>query len=221
MTGRALPGVFKRSDPLAPCDKVGDRYKHECFINHSGWLMNGCAQATSARNERYAWRTKGKFRSACLQSIGLMVTNPVWQAQLSRNAGQEVAERRSPGSSAPASRPRAAQTVWSPASTTSRTSTSSKADRQKAFCADVTGRAPRTRATERIGVNLLSRTKDERHACARAARLSVRRRRPLPARSRGSRMIVQGRPAPRRLRARSSAAEGTATATPRAEATTS
>ncbi len=32
---------------------------------------------------------KGKQRTACMQSIGLMVTNPVWQAQLSRDAGKK------------------------------------------------------------------------------------------------------------------------------------
>ena len=81
MTGRALPGVFKRSDPLAPCDKVADRYKHECFINHSGWLMT-VAHNDIRKGTRYCLQVKGRFRSACLQSIGLMVTNPVWQTAL-------------------------------------------------------------------------------------------------------------------------------------------
>jgi hypothetical protein len=81
MTNRALPGVFKRSDPLAPCDKVGDRYKHECFINHSGWLMT-VAHNNVFKGTRYCLKAKGKFKSSCLQSIGLMVTNPVWQTTL-------------------------------------------------------------------------------------------------------------------------------------------
>ena len=42
MQGRALPGYFKKSDPLSPCDKVGNRYKHECFINHAGLADDGC-----------------------------------------------------------------------------------------------------------------------------------------------------------------------------------
>jgi len=81
MTNRALPGVFKRSDPLAPCDKVGDRYKHECFINHSGWLMT-VAHNNVSKGTRYCLKAKGRFKSSCLQSIGLMVTNPVWQTTL-------------------------------------------------------------------------------------------------------------------------------------------
>lgn len=92
MQGRAPVGVFSRKRPLAPCDKVGDRYKHECFINHAGWLM------TVARNDvrkgtKYCLKAKGKFRSSCMQSIGLMVTNPVWQTGLAPElAGQPPAK---------------------------------------------------------------------------------------------------------------------------------
>jgi hypothetical protein len=81
MTGRALPGVFKRTDPLAPCDKVGNRYKHECFINHAGWLMT-VAKNDVHKGTRYCLKAKGRFLSSCMQSIGLMVTNPVWQQTL-------------------------------------------------------------------------------------------------------------------------------------------
>jgi hypothetical protein len=92
MTNRALPGVFKRSDPLAPCDTVGTRYKHECFINHSGWLMT-VAHNNVAKGTRYCLKAKGRFRSSCMQSIGLMVTNPVWQTALAPElANQPPAE---------------------------------------------------------------------------------------------------------------------------------
>ena len=92
MTGRALPGVFKRSNPLAPCDKVGDRYKHECFINHAGWLMT-VSHNDIRKGTRYCLKAKGRFRSSCMQSIGLMVTNPVWQTPLAPElAGQPPAK---------------------------------------------------------------------------------------------------------------------------------
>ena len=92
MRGRALPGVFKRSDPLAPCDKVGNRYKHECYINHSGWLMT-VARDNITKGTRYCLKAKGRFVSSCLQSVGLMVTNPVWQATLAPElAGQPPAK---------------------------------------------------------------------------------------------------------------------------------
>jgi hypothetical protein len=81
MQGRALEGVFKRTDPLSPCDKLAVRYKHECFINHAGWLMV-VAHDNTSKASRYCLKAAGEPRSACLQSIGLMVTNPVWQTAL-------------------------------------------------------------------------------------------------------------------------------------------
>jgi hypothetical protein len=87
MTGRALPGVFKRSDPLSPCDKVADKYKHECYINHSGWLMT-VAQHNLRKGSRYCLEAKGRYKSSCFQSIGLMVTNPTWQAGLAADLVQ-------------------------------------------------------------------------------------------------------------------------------------
>ena len=91
MSGRALPGVFKRSDPLSPCDKVGDRYKHECYINHAGWLMT-VAKYDLRKGSRYCLKAKGRYKSSCFQSIGLMVTNPTWQAGL----GPELVKARKP-----------------------------------------------------------------------------------------------------------------------------
>ena len=91
MSGRALPGVFKRSDPLSPCDKVGDKYKHECYINHSGWLMT-VARNDLRKGSRYCLKAKGRYKSSCFQSIGLMVTNPTWQAGL----GPDLVQARKP-----------------------------------------------------------------------------------------------------------------------------
>jgi hypothetical protein len=91
MSGRALPGVFRRSDPLSPCDEVGDRYKHECYINHSGWLMT-VARNDLRKGSRYCLKAKGRYKSSCFQSIGLMVTNPTWQASL----GPELVQARKP-----------------------------------------------------------------------------------------------------------------------------
>ena len=166
MSGRARKGVFSRTDPLAPCDKLQKKYKYQCFINHSGWLMLvGKNRVEAAAG--YCLHVKGKERTACMQSIGLMVTNPVWQAQLSRNAGQK-------SQSAVAwelcSRfPAAGRSDCVVAGVDNLANFDQlKADRQKAFCAEVTG-ALKNECYERIGVNLLNRTKDEptlRSSCA-------------------------------------------------------
>ena len=166
MSGRARKGVFSRTDPLAPCDKVGKQYKYQCFINHSGWLMLVAKNRVEAA-AGYCLHVQGKERTACMQSIGLMVTNPVWQAQLSRNAGKK-------SQSAVAwelcSRfPAAGRENCVIAGVDNLANFDQlKADRQKAFCAEVTGRL-QDPCYERIGVNLLNRTKDQptlRSSCA-------------------------------------------------------
>jgi hypothetical protein len=86
MTDRARRGVFSARKPLAPCDTIGKRYKQQCYINHAGWLM----RVSNNRVERASGYCleAGTHRSTCMQSIGLMVTNPAWQANLSPNAGK-------------------------------------------------------------------------------------------------------------------------------------
>ncbi|MEK7649462.1 MAG: hypothetical protein AAB367_00660 [Patescibacteria group bacterium] len=86
MKDEVKSGVFSETDPLAPCNSIEEKYRHECFINHAGWLMrffsNDVAKASAACLE-----APEANRSACTQSIGLMVTNPSWQSALLANAG--------------------------------------------------------------------------------------------------------------------------------------
>lgn len=74
----ARNGVFSDVDPLAPCDGLAGQYQHQCYINHAGYLMtfynNDVESATNA-----CLQAEDDDISSCLQSIGLMVTNPVWQ----------------------------------------------------------------------------------------------------------------------------------------------
>ncbi len=85
MAGTARKGVFLRARPLAPCDGVEQRYRHQCFINQAGWLMTVAANKVE-RATGYCMRAQGPDRTACMQSLGLMVTNPVWQATLAPDA---------------------------------------------------------------------------------------------------------------------------------------
>ena len=81
----ARKGVFRQADPLAPCDGVGDRYRHQCFINHAGWLMH-VTDNDVGRASRMCLDAPGGMVSSCMQSIGLMVTNPAWQPTLLKDA---------------------------------------------------------------------------------------------------------------------------------------
>ncbi|MEK7630983.1 MAG: hypothetical protein AAB417_03065 [Patescibacteria group bacterium] len=91
MKGESKSNVFSETDPLAPCNKVEEKYRHECFINHAGWLMrffsNDTAKASAA-----CLKAPEANQSACAQSIGLMVTNPSWQPALLSNAGAKSFE---------------------------------------------------------------------------------------------------------------------------------
>ncbi|MGH7773181.1 MAG: hypothetical protein ACREQA_13220 [Candidatus Binatia bacterium] len=91
MRGDQRASTFSKSDPLAPCNGVQEKYRHECFINHAGWLMNffrnDLTKATSA-----CLQAPNSHTSSCLQSIGLMVTNPAWQPSLSKSSGKKKFE---------------------------------------------------------------------------------------------------------------------------------
>ena len=92
MRGDAREGVFSISDPLAPCNGVAEKYQHECYVNHAGYLMtyfaNDVGPATTA-----CLQALEDYIGSCLQSIGLMVTNPVWQPDLLEEvAGKEFVE---------------------------------------------------------------------------------------------------------------------------------
>lgn len=78
MKGEVKSGIFSDKDPLAPCNVVKEKYRHECFINHSGRLMvyfeNNIEKAANA-----CLGAPKNYISSCLQTLGLLSTNPSWQ----------------------------------------------------------------------------------------------------------------------------------------------
>jgi hypothetical protein len=75
-------GVFSTSDPLKPCSIVDPKYRHECFINHAGWLMKVFKNNITQAAQSCLKAPDKTGLTACLESIGLMVTNPSWQVNL-------------------------------------------------------------------------------------------------------------------------------------------
>jgi hypothetical protein len=151
------PGVFSRADPLAPCDRVAARYRHECYINQAGWLVH-VAGNELGRAARFCLRA-ARYVSACAQSLGLMVTNPSWQATLAptlkRRPVSEVAWRlctRFPG------RLRSECVV----AAVDNLANFDQLDvaHARAFCATA-ARALRDKCYREIGVNLGRRTHDQ------------------------------------------------------------
>jgi hypothetical protein len=170
MAGTARKGVFSRTRPLAPCDGVERRYRHQCFINHAGWLMSVAGNRVE-RATGYCLAARGADRTACMQSIGLMVTNPVWQATLAPNARSksqstvawELCERFPP--------------VGREDCVLAGIDNLANFDgfdvaREKAFCAEV-GTAIRAACYRQIGVNLRARTEDQAILRSRCQRLGA------------------------------------------------
>lgn len=85
MRGEVKEGIFSETDPLAPCTNVEEKYRHECYINHAGWLMRFFKNDTTEASAS-CLKAPEAYMSACAQSIGLMVTNPSWQSSLLPNA---------------------------------------------------------------------------------------------------------------------------------------
>ena len=79
MGGYAREGVFSGIDPLEPCNVLDGKYQHECYINHAGYLMKFHDNDVRTASAACLKADDGDDVSSCLQSIGLMVTNPVWQ----------------------------------------------------------------------------------------------------------------------------------------------
>lgn len=86
LKGEAREGVFSSADPLAPCDRLVGKYQYQCFINHAGWLMN-FFHGQFRPAIQACLKAPGDRASPCLQSLGLMVTNPGWQVSLTKDSG--------------------------------------------------------------------------------------------------------------------------------------
>ena len=89
MRGEAREGVFSDADPLAPCSRVAERHKWECYINHAGRLITLFQFSVGEASQACLAASSG-FVPACIQSLGLMVSNPAWQLTL---AGPESRSR--------------------------------------------------------------------------------------------------------------------------------
>ena len=81
LTGNSRKDVFSFSDPLLPCSSLEKKYRHECYINHAGWLMQVHGNSIKKASHE-CLNADDKNKSVCLQSLGLMVTNPSWQPNI-------------------------------------------------------------------------------------------------------------------------------------------
>lgn len=72
---------FSREDPLAPCDAVDEKYQTQCFVNQSAWMMK-VLHNDIALGARACSKAPAAEVAPCLESVGLLTTNPAWQGRL-------------------------------------------------------------------------------------------------------------------------------------------
>lgn len=84
LKGQAREGVFQKDDPLAPCNTQEKKYQHECFINHSGYLMM-LTGGLITKAAQFCLNAEVENSSTCTQSLGLLTTNPSWQNSILRS----------------------------------------------------------------------------------------------------------------------------------------
>jgi plastocyanin len=87
--GTARENIFSDEDPLAPCNTLDNKYRTQCYLNHAGYLMHYFRNDTKLATES-CLHAEDMWVDSGLQSIGLMVTNPVWQGQLLSQASVGV-----------------------------------------------------------------------------------------------------------------------------------
>lgn len=69
---------FSKNDPLSPCNRVENRYVWQCYINHAGYLTK-VANLNLQKVAELCLSSLNGGAKPCLQSLGLMTTNPIWQ----------------------------------------------------------------------------------------------------------------------------------------------
>ncbi len=73
--------AFSPDDPLSPCNKLPSRYQWQCYINHAGYLMK-VTNLNVKKAVAICLSAPAGGAVPCIQSIGLMVTNPIWQKSM-------------------------------------------------------------------------------------------------------------------------------------------
>lgn len=69
---------ISKTDPLVPCNTLPRKYQWQCYINHAGYLMKR-TQLDIKKAGDICLSAPDEGWIPCVQSIGLMVTNPIWQ----------------------------------------------------------------------------------------------------------------------------------------------
>ena len=87
LAGKAKEEVFSKDNPLQPCNSVDQKYRWQCYINHSAYLVRFFDN--SIKNASSACLKAGENKTPCFQTLGLLTTNPGWQQSLTKGENND------------------------------------------------------------------------------------------------------------------------------------
>lgn len=75
---------YSETDWLVPCNKVDMKYRYQCYMNMGGYLATkaGSGKGAVERATKACLNADKAHVEVCMQSIGLLATNPDWQWSL-------------------------------------------------------------------------------------------------------------------------------------------
>lgn len=79
--------TFSKTDPMAPCDNVAEKYVTQCYMNQEGYLFD--IYNNDFRKASQACLKAGQNAGVCVESLGLTASAEAWQPLLlkGRDAG--------------------------------------------------------------------------------------------------------------------------------------
>ena len=89
LEGREQKGHFTLDDPLAPCDRLDEKYQYQCFSNQSGWLMK-FYQRDVSKAAQACLKAPTASVTPCLQAVGFLATSTAWQPVLLRSVERKT-----------------------------------------------------------------------------------------------------------------------------------
>lgn len=79
--GTAPAGIFAdKTHPIAPCDRVAEKYQYQCFINLPGRIIEMEKADVPAAIADCMLATGDDNRKTCLQGLGIVIGGDRWQA---------------------------------------------------------------------------------------------------------------------------------------------
>lgn len=85
--GYAKEGIFLEEDPMAPCNKLEEKYKHQCYANQSSYLLVRKADFSIIKTAKLCSLAEKPYVEVCVLGAGLMASTEAWHPLLAETQG--------------------------------------------------------------------------------------------------------------------------------------